>query len=87
MKPLSSDSHGSVYMTFWKRQNSGQRTDADCQGFSREKVFGVIKMLCLGTTLVVQWLRLGSPSAGARGSIPGQGTRSHMLQLRPDGTT
>ena len=45
MKPLSSDSHDSIYMTFWKKQNSGQRTDADCQGFSREEVFGVIKML------------------------------------------
>ena len=31
--------------------------------------------------LVVQWLRLGAPSAGGLGSIPGQGTRSHMLKL------
>ena len=29
-----------------------------------------------------QWLRLCTPSAGGPGSIPGQGTRSHMLQLR-----
>ena len=36
----------------------------------------------LGTSLVVQWLRLHSPSAGGPGSIPGQGTRSHMPQLR-----
>ena len=35
-----------------------------------------------GTTLVVQWLRLCAPSAGGPGSIPGQATRSHMLQLR-----
>ena len=34
------------------------------------------------TSLVVQWLRLLAPSAGGRGSIPGQETRSHMLQLR-----
>ena len=33
--------------------------------------------------LVVQWLRLHSPNAGSRGSIPGQGTRSLMPQLRP----
>ncbi|TEA25085.1 hypothetical protein DBR06_SOUSAS6010067, partial [Sousa chinensis] len=33
-------------------------------------------------SLVVQWFRLRAPSAGVRGSIPGQGTRSHMLQLR-----
>ena len=31
---------------------------------------------------MVQWLRLHSPNAGGPGSIPGQGTRSHMLQLR-----
>ncbi|TEA25080.1 hypothetical protein DBR06_SOUSAS6010062, partial [Sousa chinensis] len=33
-------------------------------------------------SLVVQWLRLRIPNAGGPGSIPGQGTRSHMLQLR-----
>ena len=35
-----------------------------------------------GTSLVVQWLRLHAPNAGSLGSIPGQGTRSHMPQLR-----
>ena len=34
-----------------------------------------------GTSLVVQWLRLCAASAGGLGSIPGQGTRSHMPQL------
>ncbi|TEA37350.1 hypothetical protein DBR06_SOUSAS1910041, partial [Sousa chinensis] len=33
-------------------------------------------------SLVVQWLRLCAPNAGGLGSIPGQGTRSHMPQLR-----
>ena len=28
------------------------------------------------------WLRLRTPSAGGLGSVPGQGTRSPMLQLR-----
>ena len=36
----------------------------------------------LGTSLVAQWLRFHVPSAGSPGSIPGQGTRSHMPQLR-----
>ena len=36
-----------------------------------------------GTSLVVQRLRLCAPNGGGLGSIPGQGTRSHMLQLRP----
>ena len=35
-----------------------------------------------GTSMVVQWLRLHTPNAEGPGSIPGQGTRSHMLQLR-----
>ncbi|TEA24350.1 hypothetical protein DBR06_SOUSAS4410058, partial [Sousa chinensis] len=28
------------------------------------------------------WLRLHTPNAGDPGSISGQGTRTHMLQLR-----
>ena len=36
----------------------------------------------MGISLVVQWLRLCIPNAGSLGSIPGQGTRSHMLQLK-----
>ena len=31
---------------------------------------------------MVQWLRLCTPNTGGPGSIPGQGTRCHMLQLR-----
>ena len=31
---------------------------------------------------MVQWLRLRAPNAGGPGSISGQGTRSHMPQLR-----
>ena len=33
----------------------------------------------LGTYIVVQWLKLRASNAGGLGSIPGQGTRSHML--------
>ena len=35
-----------------------------------------------GTSLVIQWLTICTPNAGGPGSIPGQGTRYHMLQLR-----
>ena len=35
-----------------------------------------------GTFLVVQWLRIHAPNAGDMGSITGQGTRSHVRQLR-----
>ena len=36
------------------------------------------KLLCL-----VQWLGLSAPNARGQGSIPDQGSRSHMPQLRP----
>ena len=36
----------------------------------------------LRTSLVVQRLRLPAPHAGGLGSISGQGTRYHMLQLK-----
>ena len=36
-----------------------------------------------GTSLVVQQLRLHAPIAGDMGLIPGQETRSHMLNQRP----
>ena len=36
----------------------------------------------MGTSLMVQSLRLRSPKTGGPGLIPGQGTGSHMLQLK-----
>ena len=39
--------------------------------------FFITKMLT-GTSLVAQRLRARTPNAGGPGSIPGQGTRSHM---------
>ena len=35
-----------------------------------------------GISLAVQWLRLHASSAWGPGLIPGQGNRSHMLQLK-----
>ena len=34
------------------------------------------------TPLTVQWLKHHTPNAGGPGSIPGQETRGHMMQLR-----
>ena len=45
------------------------------------------KAAITGISLVVQWLRLCTPNAGDPGSIPGQGTRSHMLQLKMEDPT
>ena len=47
-----------------------------------------LKINLVGTSLLVQWLRLCPPKAGVPGSIPSQGTKSHMLQLKiPSATT
>ena len=40
------------------------------------------KNVNMGTSLVVQWLGLQALNAGHLGLIPGQGTRSHIPQLR-----
>ena len=48
------------------------------------EVFSLIrKYRHLGTSLVIQQLRLCTPNTGRPGSIPGRGTRSHMLQPTP----
>ena len=39
------------------------------------------KILILGTSLMVQWLRLHAPNAGVLGLLPGQGTGSYIPQL------
>ena len=41
----------------------------------------VLQKFLPGTSLMVQWLRLCALNVGGLGSIPGQATRSHMLQL------
>ena len=42
---------------------------------------GHLEMLALGTSLVVQWLRLCASTARGMGSIPGWGTKIlHALQ-------
>ena len=41
-----------------------------------------VKVTIRGTPLVVQWVGLCTPNAGCLGSVPGQGTRCCMPQLR-----
>ena len=42
----------------------------------------LIRIEWLGTSLVVQWLKLCTPNAGSPGLISGQETRSQIPQLR-----
>ena len=44
--------------------------------------WALLKFLQTGISLVVHWLRLQAPKAGDLGSIPDQGIRSHMPQIR-----
>ena len=41
-----------------------------------------LRLYIYGTSLVVLWLRLRAPNSGGSGLIPGQETRSHMMQLK-----
>ena len=50
---------------------------------SKLKIF-VFQDLSLGISLVIQWLRLQGSNVGCPGSTPGQGTRSHMPQLKKE---
>ena len=45
----------------------------------------ILEILLYRTSLVVQWLRLHVPNAGDTGWLSGQGTRSHIPQLRVHG--
>ena len=47
-----------------------------------KKTFFPFKKDLLGASLGVQWLRLRAPNSGGQSLVPGQGTRSHMTQLR-----
>ena len=44
-------------------------------GNSHQAFVSYFKKKYRGTSLVVQWLRLGAPNAGDLGSIPGQAIR------------
>ena len=54
--------------------------------FTSFKIFFIVCVSLIkpwkGTSLLVQWLRFCTPDAGGLGSIPGQGTRSYMPQLK-----
>ena len=45
-------------------------------------LFFYLKNWVVGISLVIQWIRLWAPNAGALGLIPGQGTGSCMPQQR-----
>ena len=67
-----------------KKGMSGERKGGAREERERELWIQEEKTKTGGTSLVVQWLRLHAPNAGGLGSIPSQGTRFHVLQLRPN---
>ena len=66
-------------LVFLPGKSHGQRGQAGCSPWGCKESD---KISQLGTSLVVQWLRLCAPNAGGLGSIPGRGTRPHTLLLR-----
>ena len=75
----------------YKDTHTCTRTNEHCNSKSCDITSGAVvsrkyspaaKKNGAGASLVVQQLRLRTPDAGDPGSIPGQGTRSRMPQLR-----
>ena len=58
--------------TSWRKCHCRQRTWSS-QREDKEQTLEE-----MGMSLVAQWLRICTPNGGGQGSIPGQGTRSHM---------
>ena len=52
------------------------------KGYELQSTVQIQSCCSLGTSLVVQWLRLHAPDARGSGLIPGQGTRPHMPQRK-----
>ena len=75
-------------MNLFTKQKQTHRLREQTYGYRGEGIdweFGIdmytllyLKWITNRTSLVVQWIRLCTPNAGGPGSIPDQGTRSHM---------
>ena len=76
--------HGNPFQYSCLENPHGHRSLAGYSPWSH-KESGTTEQLSTahGASLVAQGLRLSVPNSGGPGSIPGQETRSHMLQLRP----
>ena len=69
-------------MEEWPRGFCGQ---ADVNPYDHEwACYWQLRLLTARTSLVGQWLRFCTLNAGDLGLIPGQRTRSHVLQLHPN---
>ena len=47
----------------------------DFRDYTQYKLYSLLKISTVGTSLVFQWLGHHAPNAGSVGSIPGQGTK------------
>ena len=85
------DQHGNHHWSdFWNHSPSAEWHAAGLLSVSVHHgqlvwngVRSLSRLMEYRTFLVVQWLRLCTPSAGGPGSIPDQGTRSCLPQWRP----
>ena len=81
--------HGQTYLGNATMENTVYTSDVEgwvmpCRRETGGTYFilALLKTLWPGTALVAQWIRLCAPNAGGLGLIPGQRTRSYLLQLR-----
>ena len=75
---------GSRFLTTWEalHQHFLKYKDKHCIGLVENVIF--LQKRKLGTSLVVQWLRLCASTAGGAGLIPGQGSRiPYAVQCGP----
>ena len=61
----------------WNWLNHWTTRDFPSSHCSKSRDFS-LKKSQIGTSLVVQWVRLQAPNIGGLGSIPGQGTRTYI---------
>ena len=73
--------HKELNMTEQLNNNKATRGVVNCYSSNKNQYIQAEEM-AQRTSLVVQCLRLHTFNAGGLGSIPGQGTISHMLELR-----
>ena len=64
-----------------KKKKKRVETGTSCN-VKKKKKKEVLKKRMSETSLAVHWLRLCAPNVGRPGSVPGQGTRAHMPQLK-----
>ena len=88
LSSLTRDHQGSPWLPSYflflcrGQDQSSLPNGAPSHHFWSQLICHLLRRTFFGTFLVIQWLRLHASNAGGPSSIPGWGTRSHILQLK-----